>query len=202
MKKATFILAALLIVFSANQASAQLGFQLGIKGGPNFNSIKTEVSTEGQTGFHAGAYVMLKFTKIAIQPEILFSTQNTELDVRSVPSEISNSYINIPVIVKLYLIGGLNLQVGPQFGFTTLSELTDIAGGTTTDIAEDLKSSDVSLVFGLGIDLPFRLNASARYNLGISNINDTLDLGLGTAADSDLRNQVFQVSVGYAFIKK
>jgi len=207
MKKATFILVVFMLVFSAEQASAQLGFQLGIKGGPNFSSVQTDLDSDGRTGFHAGAFVMLKFTKIAIQPEIIFSTQGFSQNftdptgiIGNIESEFNTSYVNIPIIVKFYLIGGLNLQFGPQFGFNTFSEFTSL--GNTEDIRDELKSSDVSLTFGAGIDLPFKLSLTARHNLGISDINDTLDLGLGAAGDDTLRNQVFQVSVGYAFIKK
>lgn len=202
MKKITMVLAIALIALSFNQANAQLGFQLGVKGGPNFSNLKTDLDTEGQTGLHIGAYGMIKFTKFAIQPEILFSTQSTEFSTSGLRTEFETAYVNIPVMLKLYLVGGLNLQVGPQFGFTTLSEVTDLTNGGTTDIADDLKGADVSLAIGAGIDLPFRFNLTARYNLGLSDINDTLNLDLDPATNDELRNQVFQVSVGYAFIKK
>ncbi|MEL7146333.1 MAG: porin family protein [Bacteroidota bacterium] len=202
MKKITMVLAMALIALSFNQANAQLGFQLGVKGGPNFSNIKTEVNTEGQTGLHIGAYGMIKFTKVAIQPEILFSTQSTEFSTSNFTTELKSSYVNIPIMVKLYLAGGLNLQVGPQFGFATLAEARDSATGTTADIADELKGADVSIAFGAGFDLPFGLNLTARYNLGISNFNDSLNLDLDPATDEELKNQVFQVSVGYAFIKK
>lgn len=205
MKKINILLATIFLsVICVSQSHAQLGFQLGVKGGPNFSNIKTDVSTEGQTGFHAGAYAMIKVSKIGIQPELLFSSLSSELSSGNVTSEFKSSYVNIPIIVKIYLVGGLNLQVGPQFGFNTFSEVTAAAGGisTSVDVQDELKSSDVSLAIGAGFDLPFGLNLTARYNLGLSDINDTLDLDIDPATNDELRNQVFQVSVGYAFVKK
>ena len=202
MKKMTMILAMALIAISFNQANAQVGFQLGIKGGPNFSNLQTDISTEGQTGLHIGAYGMIKFTKVAIQPELLFSTQSTEFSTSTIRSEFSTSYVNIPIILKLYLVGGLNLQLGPQFGFATFSEIEDLNTGSTQDIADELKGSDISLAIGAGIDLPFRFNLTARYNLGLNDINDRLVLDGNAGTNEELKNQVFQVSIGYAFIKK
>ncbi|MGB3465970.1 MAG: hypothetical protein WBA74_11900, partial [Cyclobacteriaceae bacterium] len=70
MKKISILAVVLLItaVFAGN-SFAQIGFQLGVKGGPNFSNVKTEINTDGSTGYHFGAYTTLKFTKVAIQPE-------------------------------------------------------------------------------------------------------------------------------------
>jgi hypothetical protein len=91
-------------------------------------------------------------------------------------------------MLKLYLIAGLNLQAGPQFGFLTTAEIDG------EDVKELYKKSDVSVGLGAGWDLPFGLTIDARYNLGLSKINDG-------AADSAVKNQVIQVSLGYKLIK-
>jgi len=209
MKKLTLLVAVLFVsVIGYNEANAQAGFQVGVKGGLNFANVTTEISTDGKTGFHAGAFAMLKLGKVAIQPELLFSTQGysfTAADptgiIGDIESDFNSSYINIPIIVKLYLVQGINLQVGPQLGFASKSEVeTTIAGVTATeDIKDAIKGTDLSFAFGAGVDLPFGLNITARYNLGLSDIIDADD----TTGDSDsVKNQVFQVSVGYALFKK
>ncbi len=193
MKKTIILTCCIMLAAVSMQAQ---GFQLGIKGGLNFNSISTDINTfdpSNRTGFHGGAFVMLKLSKIAIQPEVLFSRQGSEVDVAGIVSDFNYDYFNIPIMVKFYLIGGLNLQAGPQFGFLTTAEVESV--GNVQDVKETLKNSDISFSVGIGIDLPLQFNASARYNIGISDINDD------AAADA-IRNQVVQVSVGYAFIKK
>jgi hypothetical protein len=92
----------------------------------------------------------------------------------------------------------LNLQLGPQFGFVTKAtqEFPDPTTGKVTeeDIKDELKGSDLSLGMGAGWDLPFGLTIDARYNLGLSKINDKSD-------SEDAKNQVFQLSLGYKIFK-
>ncbi len=204
MKK-TLILAALFFVALA--ANAQVQVALGLKAGPNFASIDTKASAgqnyKNRTGFHAGAFALVKLTKFGIQPEIIFSQQGSKVTINSKDFESNFTYINIPVMFKLYTIAGLNLQVGPQFGFVSKAEtpITDQSapsGFSVQDVKDKAKSSDISLGLGLGWDLPFGLTIDGRYNLGLSKMFDQIPPGLQTA---DAKNQVFQISLGYKFIK-
>ncbi|MBL0743457.1 porin family protein [Chryseolinea lacunae] len=99
------------------------------------------------------------------------------------------SYINIPVIVKLYTVAGINLQAGPQFGFLSKAEIDG------DNVKDSFKKSDVSLALGAGWDLPFGLTIDARYNLGLTKIEET------NPSYSNIKNQVWQVSLGYKLFK-
>jgi Outer membrane protein beta-barrel domain len=199
MKKV--ILAAALVMLSFIGYS-QVQVALGIKAGPNFANIDTKSTLgenyDGRTGFHGGAFALFKLTKIGIQPELLFSQQGTTINFNGNDLKQNYSYMNIPVMIKFYLIGGLNLQAGPQFGFITKAEgeTIDIQTGdvTTEDIKDELKGSDISVGLGAGWDLPFGLTLDARYNLGLSKVNDS-------AGSEDAKNQVFQISVGFKLLK-
>src|SRR5690349_5098274 len=114
MKKHFLIL---LFVTATSFAFAQ-EFAIGIKGGPNFANIDADKSLadnyEARTGFHLGAFAQFRGERVGIQPEILFSQQGSTLKYSGSPDVKSNfSYVNIPVVVKLYTIAGINLQVGP-----------------------------------------------------------------------------------------
>jgi len=179
------------LIFTVLSASAwgQAQFALGIKGGLNFAKLDVEdVSTKNRTGFHGGAFALIKLTKIGIQPEIIFSQQGTKLKIDGDNAEANFNYINIPVIVKLYTVAGINLQVGPQFGFISKAEIEG------TSVKDAIKKSDLSLALGAGWDLPFGLTIDARYNLGLSKIDDDASL-------SAIKNQVIQVSLGFKLIK-
>lgn len=176
-------------------AHGQAQVSIGIKGGLNFSNLDVSnpgATYDGRTGYHFGAFTLVKLTKIGIQPEILFSQQGSEVKTSSGSFTSNFNYVNIPVLFKLYTVAGLNLQIGPQFGFLTNDpEVQDPQGQSIEDA---YKNSDVSLALGIGWDLPLRLSIDARYNLGLSEINDNPSL-------EATKNQVWQISLGYKLFK-
>lgn len=197
MKKISGILIAMVI---SVVGYSQVQFALGVKAGPNFANINTDASPgenyKNRTGFHGGAFALFKFTKIGIQPELLFSQQGSKVTFNGGDRETNYNYINIPVILKLYTIAGINLQVGPQIGFISKAEVEETVAGVTTNtnLKDKLKGNDVGLALGAGWDLPFGLTIDARYNLGLTKINDT-------PQSSEAKNQVFQLSLGFKLLK-
>jgi hypothetical protein len=199
MKK---LLLSLFFVGATVYSFAQAELSVGIKGGLNFASIDTKSAGDtykSRTGYHAGAFVLIKLSKIGIQPEVLLSQQGSKFKYAGSPDLKANfSYVTVPVIVKLYTIAGINIQAGPQFGFLTSAKAEDydVASGKVTEqsIKDDLKKTDFSVALGLGWDLPFGLMVNGRYNWGLSDINSG-------ASGSTIKNQVWQVSVGYKLFK-
>lgn len=193
------------LLLAGQQAWSQAEVAIGIKAGPNFANIDTESSAtanyKNRAGFHGGAFALFKVAKIGIQPEVVFSQQGSKVEINSENFESNFSYVNIPVILKLYTIGGLNLQAGPQFGFITNAEapIQEQLGGPATvqDVKDRMKSSDFTVALGLGLDLPFGLTVDARYNMGLSKIYDNAP----SQQTDDAKHQVFQVSLGYKLIQ-
>ncbi|MBL7846370.1 MAG: PorT family protein [Cyclobacteriaceae bacterium] len=176
----------LILLFGAGMgtAFAQASVSLGIKGGLNFANVNTTsvgAAYNSRTGYHAGAFVNIKLTKLAIQPEVIYSVQGAD----AASGNVELGYVNIPILLKFYLIGGLNLQAGPQFGFLTSAT----SGGT--DIKSLLESSDTSVALGAGFDIS-KFVIDARYNLGLSDVDK---------ATTEAKNQVFQLSVGFKLFK-
>lgn len=171
----------LLSIVAINYTLFGQRIDIGLKGGLNFSKLNIpDISTSQKTGYHLGAYSLFKFAKIGIQPEFIFSQQGSKVDL----GNWDTKYINIPVILKLYLAGGFNLQAGPQFGFLNKAELDG------NSIKEDLKTADVSLGLGLGWDTPIGLKLDARYNMGLTDNSDD-------PAYETIKSQVFQLSVGF-----
>lgn len=207
MKKSTLFILGALLTAGAQQAYAQAQLAIGLKAGPNFANINTDESAsqnyKNRTGFHGGAFVLIKAAKFGVQPELIFSQQGSTVEINNENFESNFSYVNIPVIVKLYLAAGLNLQLGPQFGFVTKAEQPiqdQLNPGTykMTDIKDKMNSSDITAAMGLGWDLPFGLSIDARYNMGLSKIYKDAPT---TQQTEDAKNQVFQLSVGYKLFK-
>ncbi len=201
MKKTFLTVVLLTIGLSFSLAQAQ--FALGIKAGPNFANLNFDespgVNYKARTGFHGGAFALVKLTKFGIQPEVLFSQQGSKVTFNSQELESNFTYVNIPVMLKFYLVGGLNLQAGPQIGFVTSAKQDFFDDVTQTlvkgeDIKDQLNGVDFSAALGAGWDLPFGLTIDARYNLGLSNISKN-------DSSEEAKNQVFQLSLGFKLIK-
>lgn len=194
------------LLVAGQQAFAQAQLAIGIKAGPNFATIDTKASAsenyKNRTGFHGGAFVLIKAAKIGVQPEIIFSQQGSKVTINSEKFESNFSYVNIPIMLKLYTVAGINIQAGPQFGFVTNAEAPiqdQLNPGSykVQDVKDKMKSSDFTVALGLGWDLPFGLTIDARYNLGLSKIYDQAP----STTTEDAKNQVFQLSLGYKLIK-
>jgi hypothetical protein len=163
---------------------AQVEFSLGAKAGVNRSKF-TLKGSDDITGFQGGAFALIKITKFAIQPEFLYMQQGSKL--RDISGDLKTSYVAIPVMLKFYLIGGLNVHAGPQFGFLTAAKI----GGQS--VKDSIKDSDVTANFGLGWDLPFGLTVDARYNFGLKDVGDI--------NGDEIKSRVFQFSVGYKFLQ-
>jgi Outer membrane protein beta-barrel domain len=201
MKKLLFLSLLWVSIASSHPTLAQVQFSLGIKGGVNFANLDVNSSVsdnyKNRTGFHGGAFALFKLTAFAIQPEVIFSQQGSTVKFQSQDINANFSYLNVPVIAKFYLPLGLNLQLGPQFGFLTTAEsdYNPVSGTqTSTDLKDYYKNSDVSLGMGIGWDLPMKITIDARYNLGLTDIDDNGSL-------EATKNQVFQISLGYKLFK-
>ncbi len=224
------------VVMLKSQVSlGQLKFEAGVKAGFNYTNL--DLSPVGRAAFvnayhwkpsfHVGVYGLIKLPKaigldkFSIQPEIVLSSQGQRFTT-DYNSDLRTSfyYVNVPLIIKYYLIGGLNLQFGPQIGILAGSkgDLHQINNGNIVGPPiqnQPLKAytnqTDFSLAFGTGIDLPFGGSLTVRYNLGISDTNKftnasslpansigPISSSIGT---SYARNQVLQISFGYRLTK-
>lgn len=178
-------------------ANAQ-GVGIGLKGGLNF--ANQDIATVPQdisarTGFHVGAYAHINIIGgFGIQPEVLYSSQGSEwVDNAGVGFDIENKfqYLNIPLLLR-FNIAMFNLHLGPQFGILTTAK-SDV-NGVTTDIKDQFKSGDFSVAAGVGVNLPFNLNATVRYVAGLSDIGDEPD------TIGEVKNATLQISLGYRMI--
>ncbi|WP_304038414.1 outer membrane beta-barrel protein [Mesonia mobilis] len=84
--------------------------EFGVKAGVNLANLNTDGDIDGKTSFYLGAVAEFGLSEsFALQPELVYSMQGAD--------ELDLSYINIPVLAKYYLVEGLAVEVGPQFGF-------------------------------------------------------------------------------------
>jgi hypothetical protein len=201
MKSKIFLVLILSAVSFAGFSQAQ--FAIGLKGGLNLSKFSIHESAaqnvSNRTGYHGGAFALVKIASFGIQPEVLFSKQGTNFTYNSTNYKANFDYIIVPVMIKFYLPLGLNLQAGPQFGFKTIDDLKAAASGSNpqTVAANFKKTKDTSIALGAGWDLPFHLTIDARYVIGLSDIK----FEPSPTQPVSFKNKVVQISVGYKLIK-
>jgi Outer membrane protein beta-barrel domain len=172
---------AAMMVLGAYTAQAQ-GVDFGIKAGANFANFNGDADTKSVTSWHGGAVLELNLVpSFSLQGEALYSSQGAKIDGGE---DLNLDYINVPVLAKFYILPEkVSIVAGPQFSFLTKDVDSEYFKA---------KSTDIGLAGGVEAKIIAGLFAQARYTIGLTNINDNEVTG-------DVKNAVFQLSVGYNF---
>lgn len=203
-----------LILFSISTIFAQddsKELQLGIKGGVNLAKIVGDDigDLKSRTSFNVGLLAEIPISeRISIQPEVLYSGQGfdiKEIDQDNIFDTDENieyqlDYIQVPLLLKIYLVEGLSIEAGPQFGFKIKEKIdfkTNSDGGGIEIDPKDSYVKDFSTDIALGaaykFDNGFFING--RYNYGLTTIfKENTILG-----NIDVKNAVWQFGVGFMF---
>ena len=169
---------------------------VGIKGGLNIYNINNSngVKYDNLLGFNLGLIGHIHLAKqLALQPELVYSAQGAKFTSSGVESKIQLGYINVPLLLQYMFDNGFRLQAGPQVGFLVNAKIKK--PNSTIDVKDRFKKVDVGLGAGIGYVNPStNFGIDARYNLGLSNINDNSSV--------KSTNRGFQVGVFYLFHHK
>jgi opacity protein-like surface antigen len=138
---------------------------------------------------------------LAVQPEILFASEGMNIDRDGETLGAYHlSYIEIPLMARVGVRVTRDVSpyvlIGPQLGILLAAEFED-SGGEFDDIKDGLKTADFGLLFGTGVSLDVAaikgaLNLEARYDLGLTDINDA-------GAGGFVKNRAFFVLLGYQY---
>ncbi len=214
MKKYVLLVATTLI-FGTSTMIAQ-DVKLGAKAGVNFAKLSGEAveDADGRTGFHVGFLAEIPLSeRFAIQPELVYSQQGLQsketFDGTEFETKVKLDYLNVPVMAKFYLIDGLSIEAGPQFGFNiNAKQELEVTGGDTDsdfeitgedDIKDEVSGFDLGIGGGLAYQLDNGLFFQGRYIYGLSNVPEDVDDAQGEDVEDDLVNSVLSLSVGFKF---
>lgn len=196
MKKLILVIA--IAFFGVSTLSAQEYVVFGAKGGLNFTNMTSDGFEENNsmTGFHLGVLAEIPVSDMfSLQPEVLYSTQGTDasssFNGNNINGEYRLDYIQVPIIAKFYLLGGLAVEVGPSFNFLVNEEVN--IGSVTSD-TEFGSTFEFGGAFGASYKLPGGIFASARYTRGFTDAfnSDNWD-------EDAVNNNGFQIGVGWLF---
>lgn len=226
MKKLMMIAALLVATVSANAQFEAGTFSLQPKIGgviskvsnmPNINEEVGGVNINVDKSFYAGALIGVEAEyqladMFSLAAGLNFAMQGCqwedyEIKVGSNYSKVKNpkvelNYLNLPIVANVYLFKGFAVKTGVQFGFLLSAKNkaeSEVKMGdlikkddSSVDIKEFCKKFDFSIPIGVSYQVPtVPVYIDARYNLGLTKIIKDSDVSV--------KNQVFQLTVGYKF---
>ena len=201
MKKILFVLIAVAL---SSGAFAQLSW--GLKAGASSNTFKMDPLTatagtalaaaeEAAWGFHGGAFVRISMLGLMVQPEVLFSMAENNIlvddaGVETIKSQKFNK-LDIPVMLGIKL-GPARLMAGPAASImlSSTDEISDVEGLA--------KRATFGYQAGVGLDILKKLTLDVRYEGGLNNFGDEIEIG-GQTLSLDGRSNAIILSVGLMF---
>jgi hypothetical protein len=192
MKKIIFSIIILMISFSL---SAQVVFDLGLKGGFSNSKVTAnlnEINSESILKYHIGAFGRLGYNRIFLQPEVYYSAKGGELEGNAidVTSRFDFNTLDIPVLLGVKLIDGekanLRIMAGPVFSILTSNK---IEGDDILD-RDYYEDNYYGYQYGLGADI-FGFTIDARIEHGANKFYQQAD------EEFNLKNNTFMISVGF-----
>lgn len=177
MKKT--LLSICILISTLATASAQLlpTFQLGIKGGLNFSSLKTNdnwLDGSSRTGYQAGLWARIGGAGFHFQPELYVTGKNAQATVSETDAEVKMDFTSLDLPLLLGTRIGLGpiaarIQVGPVISFLIDKDnsVFDRLGQVGNTGA--YKDQAIALTGGVGVDI-MRLRADLRYEHGLSSL--------------------------------
>lgn len=201
MKK--FLIMAAMVLFSAGAfAQYKAGdFTIQPKAGLSIADITDTEGSKTRAGFVGGVELEYHISPlVGFSGGLLYSMQGCKGDgdlgeiadnlSGNATMTIKNDYLNVPLLANFYVAPGLALKAGIQPGFKVNSKATIEVGdqSVTGDLKNAFNSFDLSIPVGISYEYQ-GIVLDARYNIGATKIAD----------DTNCRNSVFQLTLGYKF---
>ena len=198
MNKISFLLFAVFFSLSIQTHAQTSDLEFGIKAGANYSKFTPDLSMNGSNdavyqrkpGFYLGAYLRKGLSeKLYFQPELHFSLQQTAFvvkgvevrnndpeagsDIFDIETNISESVIAVPLILRYYWTRSFFVDAGPQLGYiidrSEKIENDPFEQSEREALTQDYDHDkfDLGLSVGAGYNLNEDLSINGRYFLGL-----------------------------------
>lgn len=179
------ILLAAVLTMSVSAAFSQ-GLEWGAKAGLNLAKFSKVDDLKMRAGFHVGVFAEKVVSDFfGVQGELLYSQMGAKVKILDVSSTTKYDYLTLPVLAKFYVLEGLSVDLGPQFGYM-ISAKQDKK--SVYDGIDGKYKFDTSFGMGLSYKIGGCFDVTGRYLLGLTKLGE-----------SDSKNSVIQFGVGYRF---
>lgn len=180
---------------------SQLAIRYGVKAGLNLSTMSNDMAFDPGfgmgVGFRIGAMANFHWGQrtanslpgtgwFGLQPELMYSYQSVKTD----NDDIKMSYIQLPVMLKIYPLAALSVEVGPEFSYliSTSPDVITVDGATIH--VGDCKGFNMGVGVGAAYEFKLGLVVGARYSLGFTDMANNLKWK---------NNGNVQVTVGWLF---
>ena len=201
-KRLRTIAGVLLLGIGAYPTASAQGFYWGPRAGLNVSTVTKTTYAKARARANFGLMAGYKLNDIVgLQAEALYSLQGSKMT--NSDHIYSYNYIKIPVLAKLYLIGGLNIEAGVSFNWLVRAQdkwnstVYDIHGtptGTVShsqDLMGDSKTFDLTIPVGLNFQFPRLFDIGVRYHISTVRLPDE--------RSNHAKSSNWSVSVGLRF---
>lgn len=187
---------------AATASFAQLSF--GVHAGGDLNNVwgdDTDNSESG-IGFNFGGAIKfsLPLLPLTVEANVLADMRNYEFENGITDYSVTQWNIDIPVLARFSPLPIIFIEAGPQFSFNISQSAEDASGDEIKNFDKllPMNSFEFDLVFGLGTGIIPFVDVDFRVVLGMSNIFEDTDLGLGKVV-YDASNLQFVLGATYWF---
>lgn len=170
----------MLVIIGLSHISAHAQFNVGIKGGLNYSTIKAkdrEIDKSGILGYNLGVWTRVG-NSFYLQPEIYLGSKGAELKFQENGSSVEQTgkvkftTLDVPVLLgtKIGLTNlNLRLMAGPSFQFNLDTDESAFKQATDINFYK-YRSFVTNLQAGAGVDVG-NLSVDLRYETGLQDIN-------------------------------
>jgi len=190
---------ALLFIGGSVMAQASYGVKAGLNYGAtgeyeNYSQVMGDASTvvdgKEKAGYHLGGFAKFEFLGIFLQPEIVYTSLNTEYT----DFDYQVNKIDAPILLGLNVLGPLNIKAGPSFQYILKNDLEN------TDLKISDVENEITMGYQVGAGLKLgNLGFDARYEGAFKENNAFGDAAIDRNFKIDSRPSQWILSVSYSF---
>lgn len=187
-----FIITLVVLCATATRVSAQ-DFYWGPRVGMNISGLTKTSYAKSRVRANFGVHMGYKFNDVVgMQVEGLYSLQGSLF--HNSDHTTSLNYIKVPLMVKIYLIGGLNVEAGLGFNWLMYARKQGTASNGeeySVNIYDQCKTFDLSIPLGLNYQFRRLFDVGVRYDVSMTRVDHN--------ADNRAKNSNWSIHVGFRF---
>ncbi len=175
----------------SNEPSSTFSFTIGMT---SSNLLKDSVKYKSGILFSGGfIYTVVLNEKLNIGLELLYTGKSFKSETGI--TKFRYFYVDVPLYAQFKLGENIRFNLGAQYSIFTNSKIIKIDQNSSTGVNinsyNNIKPSDVGVLFGAEIDLSKNLALTARYTMSASTFYDSNQINFG----------VFQFSLNYVVFR-